>query len=217
MAKSDEGWANLARYRDESLTRRQREAAFETLVNEQWGYVSRSARTVLDEICDHRPPRGVDIEQITNDAFYVLGMKSGTFDCSPKKYIWGILRVLAHRYKENGNKRADRRALSYETLLAHPTGLDPDSEETILTERQRVSVAIGQLTPALQEVIELHDYQGFEFEEIDKMLGLKSGGARQRHCRARMRLAQLLTSPAPEAKPAGTEDQPPEPEAPELD
>lgn len=197
MATTDDNWDSFWRYRDSSLPRRQREAAFTSLIDQNFAYVEDAAKKVLNEICDGKPPRGVDAAQIALEAFHVLGMKAEAVTTTPKSYIWGILRMLAHRQKDKAMKRADRRALSYDSLVAHPTGGDPDSVEAILDERQRVSEAIAKLSPRLQQVIDLHDFQALEFKEIDRLLGLKPGGARQRHCRARMKLAELLVRPFP--------------------
>lgn len=195
MERRNDGWEAFARYRDTSLPLRQREAAFELLVNQEKTYVEYAARTVVSEICNGKPPRGFDAEQMALDAFFILAMKSGSVTASPKSYIWGVLRILARRFKDKGNRRLDGRALSVEFLVAEPGSVHPDSEEVLLEERVRISEAIVNLSPALQEVIELYNFQGFEFEEIDSLLGLKSGAARQRHCRARMKLAQLLVEP----------------------
>jgi RNA polymerase sigma factor (sigma-70 family) len=213
MATSDDGWAGFTRYRDTSLTLREREAAFETLYLAKREYIERAAERVMSELCNGTPPRGVDYEQMGVDAFYVLGKNSEAVDTTPKKYLWGILRNLAHKNREHANKRLDRHALSFESLLVPPTG-HPADPEALLLERQRVSEAIAQLSPALQEVIDLHDYQGHSFPEIDKLLGLKPGGARQRHCRARLRLAEILIRPF---HPKSPTDEPRDPEGPELD
>jgi RNA polymerase sigma factor (sigma-70 family) len=201
MATSDEGWEDFDVFRDQSLALRERRVAFERLVAKKWKYVNNAARTVLYEVCDGKPPRGADPEQMAVDAFHVLGMKRDEVD-NPHSFLWGALRMFAHRFKESANKLADNRALTYERLLPHHFQQDPESEEEILQERQRVSVAIGKLTKNHQQVIELHDYDGLTFKEIDQFLGLKTGGARQRHCRARVRLAELLREDFHPTKPA---------------
>src|SRR5262245_14534187 len=126
MASTDDEWGHFWRYRDESLSAREREAAFEALVNERKRYVAQAAWTVLQEVCDGRPPRGVDIEQMVLDAFLVLGMKPWAVDDSPKSFIWAVLRNLAHRYKSSGKRRLDGQALSVEDLLVPPA--DPEAE-----------------------------------------------------------------------------------------
>jgi RNA polymerase sigma-70 factor, ECF subfamily len=58
--------------------------------------------------------------------------------------------------------------------------------------------AIRQLSPGYRAVFILHDVEGYEHEEIGKMLGCAAGTSKSQLFKARMKLRQLLmrkTSP----------------------
>jgi RNA polymerase sigma-70 factor (ECF subfamily) len=57
--------------------------------------------------------------------------------------------------------------------------------------------AIGQLSPGYRAVFILHDVEGYEHEQIGKMLGCAAGTSKSQLHKARMKLRGLLMKQAP--------------------
>ncbi len=67
-----------------------------------------------------------------------------------------------------------------------------------LLDRLALERAIQALPPGYRTVFILHDIEGYEHEEIARMLGISVGTTKSQLHKARMRLRQILTaSPAP--------------------
>ncbi len=64
-----------------------------------------------------------------------------------------------------------------------------------LVDRLALERAIQALPPGYRTVFVLHDIEGYEHEEIARMLGVSTGTTKSQLHKARMRLRQLLTAP----------------------
>jgi RNA polymerase sigma-70 factor (ECF subfamily) len=65
--------------------------------------------------------------------------------------------------------------------------------------------AIAQLAPGYRLVLLLHDVEGYEHDEIAKMLGCAVGTSKSQLHKARLKVRQLLANrQRPEAKPLKT-------------
>src|SRR5215831_16669107 len=62
-----------------------------------------------------------------------------------------------------------------------------------MIERLALDRAIAQLPPGYRTVFVLHDVEGYEHEEISKMLDVSIGTSKSQLHKARMRLRELLT------------------------
>ena len=71
-------------------------------------------------------------------------------------------------------------------------GSAPRAVERIAIER-----AVGQLPPGYRAAFVLHDVEGYEHEEIARMLGCDAGTSRSQLHRARAKLRATLAAPAP--------------------
>jgi len=60
-------------------------------------------------------------------------------------------------------------------------------------DRMALDEALGQLAPGYRLVFVLHDVEGYEHEQIAKMLGCAVGTSKSQLYKARLRLRQLLT------------------------
>lgn len=61
-------------------------------------------------------------------------------------------------------------------------------------DRIALNEAIAQLAPGYRMVLLLHDVEGYEHEEIGKMLGCAVGTSKSQLHKARLKVRKLLTS-----------------------
>jgi RNA polymerase sigma-70 factor (ECF subfamily) len=61
-----------------------------------------------------------------------------------------------------------------------------------VVDRIALDEAIGQLSPGYRAVLILHDVEGYEHEEIGKILGCAVGTSKSQLHKARMKLRRLL-------------------------
>jgi RNA polymerase sigma factor (sigma-70 family) len=129
-------------------------------------------------------------DDLTAATFVVAFERRATFrdHVSARPWLFGIATNLMRN-----EWRAERRALDALTGLA---GTSPvasgDREPSGLGE------ALAELDPDHRDVLLLHAWEGFSYEEIATALGIKIGTVRSRLARGRARLRLLL---APESTP----------------
>ena len=61
-----------------------------------------------------------------------------------------------------------------------------------VVDRIALDRAVAQLSPGYRSVFVLHDVEGYEHEEVAKMLGISVGTSKSQLHKARMRLRDLL-------------------------
>src|SRR4029077_5702818 len=77
-----------------------------------------------------------------------------------------------------------------------PDQIDPDSDNHLampIVDRIALDNAIGKLPPGYRKVFLLHDVEGYEHEEIARLLGISAGTSKSQLHKARMRLRSLLS------------------------
>ena len=80
-----------------------------------------------------------------------------------------------------------------------PDSVDPDTvnpEAMPIVDRIALENAIRQLPDGYRTVFVLHDVEGYEHEEIAKILGCSAGTSKSQLHKARMKLRRLLQSRA---------------------
>ena len=76
-----------------------------------------------------------------------------------------------------------------------PDSVDPDTinpEAMPIVDRIGLETAIAQLPTGYRTVFVLHDVEGYEHEEIAKILGCSAGTSKSQLHKARMKLRRLL-------------------------
>ena len=139
-----------------------------------------------------------EAEDLAQDAFLQLFRKIGTFRGESAFSTW------LHRLAVNVVLMKLRKKTLPETSLEETT--DPDDESSgprreigapdlLLTgsiDRVHLDRAIEQLPPGYRQVFVLHDVQGFEHNEIAKLMECSIGNSKSQLHKARMRLRELL-------------------------
>jgi len=139
-----------------------------------------------------------EAEDMAQDAFMQLFRKIGTFRGESAFSTW------LHRLAVNVVLMKLRKKTLPVTSLEEST--DPEDEvggprreiggpDLLLTgsiDRVHLERAIEQLPPGYRQVFVLHDVQGFEHNEIAKLMDCSIGNSKSQLHKARMRLRELL-------------------------
>jgi RNA polymerase sigma-70 factor (ECF subfamily) len=139
-----------------------------------------------------------EAEDLAQDAFLQLFRKIGTFRGESAFSTW------LHRLAVNVVLMKLRKKTLPETSLEEST--DPEDESSgpkreigapdlLLSgsiDRVHLERAIEQLPPGYRQVFVLHDVQGFEHNEIAKLMECSIGNSKSQLHKARMRLRELL-------------------------
>jgi RNA polymerase sigma-70 factor, ECF subfamily len=135
-----------------------------------------------------------DAEDLTQDVFVQLFRKLKTFRGEASFNTWlhrlTVNAVVMHFRKRT--VRAERTTKDDTTLEAIEDGKKNDDGTSVL-DRISLNEAIWQLPSGYRAVLILHDTQGYEHEEIGKILGCAVGTSKSQLHKARMKLRQLLT------------------------
>ncbi len=147
-----------------------------------------------------------EAEDLTQDIFIQLFRKIGLFKGDSKLSTW------IHRVTVNHALMQIRRRKQVDIQSLEP---DEDGEAMQISDgenplRMRVEdrlwleQAVGQLAPGYKKVVVLHDIEGFEHEEIARLLNVSVGTSKSQLHKARLKLRGLLGKKAnPRVYPGG--------------
>lgn len=148
-------------------------------------------------ICLRMLQNAYEAEDLTQDVFIQLYRKIGSFRGDSAFTTWlhrmTVNQVLMHFRKRN---------VKYEKVTEE--GETPDQVVTGTTDPERMQVvdkialehAIEQLPDGYKNVFLLHDVEGFEHEEVARILGCSVGTSKSQLHKARLKLRKLLQKKA---------------------
>jgi RNA polymerase sigma-70 factor (ECF subfamily) len=172
-----------------ALAQRGDSAAFEII------YRRHSAR--IYAVCLRIAGNTAEAEDLTQDAFVQVLRKIRSFRGDSAFSTW------LHRIAVNLALMRLRRKPSREVSLEETTGeqseaaprkelVAPDPELAGFVDRVHIQRALANLRPAQKLVVELHDIQGYQHNEIARMLDWTVGNSKSQLHRARTRLRKAL-------------------------
>jgi len=145
-------------------------------------------------ICFRMLQNAADAEDLTQQVFIQLFRKLHTFRGESSFTTWlhrmTVNQVLMHfrRRVVKTEKTTDDGS----TPVRIVSGTENPSRPALI-DRIALNHAIGQLPAGYRLVFILHDVEGFEHEQIGKMLGCAVGTSKSQLYKARQRLRELLT------------------------
>lgn len=145
-------------------------------------------------ICFRMVRNAAEAEDLTQQVFIQLFRKLHTFRGESSFTTWlhrlTVNQVLMHfrRRVVKTEKTTDDGS----TPIRIVSGTENPSRMALL-DRIALNQAIGQLPPGYRMVFILHDVEGFDHDQIGKMLGCAVGTSKSQLHKARQRLRQLLT------------------------
>jgi RNA polymerase sigma-70 factor, ECF subfamily len=149
-------------------------------------------------LCLRMVSNTAEAEDLTQEAFLQLFRKIATFRGESAFSTW------LHRLAVNVVLMKLRRKSGAETSLEEFTEPDeesggprrdfggPDLRLSGSIDRLNLQRAVEQLPPGYRAVFVLHDIQGYEHNEIAKIMGCSIGNSKSQLHKARMRLRELL-------------------------
>ena len=124
-----------------------------------------------------------EIEELVQDVFLALPKAAARYEERTRFKAW--LFGIAVRTARHCNRRAwvrRERSLRVETGEASPLAPAPDQAAAL---REEALLLLGSLPPGQREVLVLHAVEGFDGEEIARILGISPGTVWTRLHRAR--------------------------------
>jgi RNA polymerase sigma-70 factor (ECF subfamily) len=134
-----------------------------------------------------------EAEDLTKEVFIQLFRKIGSFRGESAFTTWlhrlTVNQVLMHFRKRS--VRDEKLTEEGETPDQIVPGTE-NYERMPIVDRLALDKAIGQLPRGYRTIFVLHDIEGYEHEEIARMLGLSIGTSKSQLHKARMKLRTLL-------------------------
>ena len=145
-------------------------------------------------ICFRMLQNTSDAEDLTQQVFIQLFRKLHTFRGESSFTTW-LHRMTVNQVLMHFRRRVvktEKTTEDGETPIRVVSGTENPSRMALI-DRIALNQAIGQLPAGYRLVFILHDVEGFEHEQIGKMLGCAVGTSKSQLHKARQRLRQLLT------------------------
>lgn len=145
-------------------------------------------------LCFRMLKSGSEAEDLTQEVFLQLFRKLHTFRGESSFTTWlhrmTVNQVLMHFRK--ATVKTEKTTEDGTTPIRVVMGTE-NPRRMSLIDRIALNEAVDQLSPGYRMVFILHDLEGYEHEQIGKMLGCAVGTSKSQLHKARLRLRQLLT------------------------
>lgn len=158
--------------------------------------VYRRHHRLVYSLCLRMTQNVAEAEDITQEVFINLYHKLGSFRGESAFTTW-LHRLTVNRVLMQFRKVKSRR----DELTDDGTTPEPPPEpeggapRTPLLDRVALDRALAQLPPGYRAVFILHDIEGYEHEEVGRLLGCAAGTSKSQLHKARARLRKLLGGP----------------------
>ena len=134
-----------------------------------------------------------EAEDLTQEVFIQLFRKAGSFRGDSAFSTWlhrlTVNQVLMHfRRRSVKNEKTSQDGEMPEQIVP---GTENQSKMPVL-DRIALTRAIGELPPGYKSVFTLHDIEGYEHEEVARLLGISVGTSKSQLHKARLKLRGLL-------------------------
>jgi RNA polymerase sigma-70 factor, ECF subfamily len=170
----------------------QRAAAGEVQAFEE---LFRRHRRLVYGLCLRMTQDVAEAEDVTQEVFVLLFRKVGGFRGEANFTTWlhrlTVNQVLM-RFRKNKARRED--ALDEDEGQAYDTTRTSAPRAAQLIDRITLESAIRQLPPGYRAAFILHDVEGYEHEEVARIMGCAVGTSKSQLHKARTKLRKLLAA-----------------------
>ena len=152
-------------------------------------------------ICLRMTGNVAEAEDLTQEVFIQLHRKLGSFRGESQFTTW-LHRLTVNQVLMHFRKRSVKSELTTDDGEM-PDSVDPDTlnpEAMPIVDRISLETAIAQLPPGYRTAFVLHDVEGYEHEEIARILGCSPGTSKSQLHKARLKLRKLIQQRAPGTK-----------------
>lgn len=152
-------------------------------------------RRLVYGLCLRMTQDVAEAEDVTQEVFVLLFRKIGGFRGEASFTTWlhrlTVNQVLM-RFRKNKSRRED--ALEEEELRPHESVRSTSPKASQLIDRVALDAAIARLPPGYRAAFILHDVEGYEHEEVARILGCAVGTSKSQLHKARTKLRKLLAT-----------------------
>lgn len=144
-------------------------------------------------ICLRMTGNVAEAEDLTQEVFIQLHRKLGSFRGESAFTTW-LHRLTVNQVLMHFRKRSVKSELTTDDGEM-PDSIDPNTinpEAMPIVDRISLETAIAQLPPGYRTAFILHDVEGYEHEEIAKILGCSPGTSKSQLHKARLKLRRLI-------------------------
>jgi RNA polymerase sigma-70 factor (ECF subfamily) len=149
-------------------------------------------------ICLRMLQNATEAEDLTQDVFIQLYRKIGSFRGDSAFTTWlhrlTVNQVLMHFRKRN--VKFEKTTEEGETPVQVVGGTENPRKMPVV-DKIAIENAIAQLPDGYRNVFVLHDVEGYEHEEVARILGCSVGTSKSQLHKARLKLRKLLQKKAP--------------------
>ncbi len=151
-------------------------------------------------LCLRMTQNGAEAEDITQEVFVHLFRTIGSFRGESAFTTW-LHRLTTNEVLMHFRKVKSRREVfdDDETTTVGAAQSVEAARRMPMIDRLALDRALAKLPPGYRLVFILHDVEGYEHEEIGRMLGIATGTSKSQLHKARMKLRKLLRASADKA------------------
>ena len=150
-------------------------------------------RRLVYSLCLRMTQDVSEAEDVTQEVFVLLFRKIGGFRGEANFTTWlhrlTVNQVLM-RFRKNKSRRED--ALEEEEIRPHESVRPTSPKASQLIDRITLENALAQLPPGYRAAFILHDIEGYENEEVARLLGCAVGTSKSQLHKARTKLRKIL-------------------------
>jgi RNA polymerase sigma-70 factor (ECF subfamily) len=143
-------------------------------------------------LCLRMTQNEAEAEDITQDVFIVLLHKAGDYRAEASFTTWlhrmTVNQVLMHFRKKKAKREEQAEDDAEEAAPRGTSGARPAQ----LIDRITLEDALSRLPPGYRAAFVLHDVEGYEHEEVARLLGCAVGTSKSQLHKARTKLRKLL-------------------------
>ena len=154
----------------------------------------RQHRRLVYGLCLRMTQDVAEAEDVTQEVFVLLFRKIGGFRGEANFTTWlhrlTVNQVLM-RFRKKKSRRED--ALVEEDLKPHESVRPTSPRASQMIDRITLESAIAKLPPGYRAAFILHDVEGYEHEEVARIMGCAVGTSKSQLHKARTKLRKLLT------------------------
>jgi RNA polymerase sigma-70 factor (ECF subfamily) len=134
-----------------------------------------------------------EAEDLTQEVFIQLFRKIGSFRGDSAFSTW-LHRLTVNQVLMHFRRRSVKNEKPSEdgTMPEQPNDASLESSKAAMVDRIALKKAISNLPKGYKNVFLLHDVEGFEHEEVAKILGISVGTSKSQLHKARLKLRSLL-------------------------
>jgi RNA polymerase sigma-70 factor (ECF subfamily) len=135
----------------------------------------------------------VEAEDLTQEAFIQLFRKAGSFRGDSAFTTW-FHRLTVNQVLMHFRKRSIKNEKTTESgeLPEKKRNSKLDRAQNPILNRMDIKKAVAKLPPGYKSVFLLHDVEGYEHSEVDRMLGISIGTSKSQLHKARLKLRGML-------------------------